>query len=146
MSSLVASRKTSWEKVFWRGDGLPWSNLAVYKWLLHTSGTLTRGGRQKGSSPLASYSSGSTWLHLLDEHIWGLQVKWSGLIHLLHFLDVHIETWTGRSQIGENLDRASPRLNMYIKKMKKLYKPTSLLLEPSNVFIQQVEWSGAGIL
>ena len=30
--------------------------------------------------------------------------------------------------------------------MKKLYEPTSLHLEPSNVFIQQVERSGAGIL
>ena len=27
----------------------------------------------------------------------------------------------------------------YIKKMKNLYGPTSLHLEPSNVFIQQVE-------
>ena len=35
---------------------------------------------------------------------------------------------------------------LYIKKMEKLYGPTSLHLEPSNVFIQQVEWSGAGIL
>ena len=34
--------------------------------------TLTRGGRQKGSSPLASYSSGSTSPDLLDEHIWRL--------------------------------------------------------------------------
>ena len=34
-----------------------------------SAATLTRGGRQKGSSPLASYSSGSTSLDLLDEHI-----------------------------------------------------------------------------
>ena len=27
-----------------------------------------------------------------------------------------------------------------------MYGPTSLHLEPSTVFIQQVEWSGAGIL
>ena len=32
---------------------------------------------------------------------------------------------------------------MYIKKKKKLYGPTSLQLEPLNVVIQQVEWSGA---
>ena len=31
--------------------------------------TLTRGGRQKGSSPLAIHSSGSTSLNLMDEHI-----------------------------------------------------------------------------
>ena len=30
--------------------------------------------------------------------------------------------------------------------MKKLYDSTSLHLEPSNVFIQEVKWSGAGIL
>ena len=30
--------------------------------------------------------SGSTSLHLLDEHIWRLQVKWSGPIQLLHLL------------------------------------------------------------
>ena len=35
---------------------------------------------------------------------------------------------------------------MYIKKMKKLYEPNSFHSEPSNVFIQQVDWSGAGIL
>ena len=38
------------------------------KWSKLTN-TLTMGGRQKGSSPLASNSSGSTSLHLLDEHI-----------------------------------------------------------------------------
>ena len=43
------------------------------------------------------------------------------------------------------LVRASPLLPVYIKKMKKLYEPTSLHLEPSNVFIQQVEWGGAGV-
>ena len=35
---------------------------------------------------------------------------------------------TGRAQILSNFDRASPRLNMYINKMKKLYEPTSLHL------------------
>ena len=50
---------------------------------------------------------------------------------------------TGPVKILYNRGRASPRLNVYIKKIKKLYGPTSLHLEPSNVFIQQVEWGGA---
>ena len=42
----------------------------------------------------------------------------------------HIQTWTGPIKILSNLDRASLCLNVYIKKMKKLYEPTSLHLEP----------------
>ena len=47
--------------------------------------------------------------------------------------------WIGPAEILKSLGRASPRLPVYIKKIKKLYGPNPLHLEPSNVFIKQVE-------
>ena len=51
--------------------------------------------------------------------------------------------WTSPVKIFKDLGRASPRLPVYIKKKKNMYEPNPLHLEPSDVFIQQVEWSGA---
>ena len=75
MSSFVASGKTSWEKVFLWGDGLPWSNLAVYQWLLHTSGQYSSGkswrmklqGRQESSRGNNLHVQGGcrSWLRIL---------------------------------------------------------------------------------
>ena len=81
-----------------------------------------------------------------EEAVWALCCSLVEPLQLLFLmLDGHIWTWTGPTKIFKNLDRASPCLNVYIKKIKKLYEPTSLHLEPSNAFVQQVEWSGAGI-
>ena len=69
--------------------------------------TLTRGGRQKGSSPLASYSSGSKATNLLgrwslydgafkcvngesEEAVWALGCSLVEPVQLLLLLDEHI--------------------------------------------------------
>ena len=78
--------------------------------------TLTRGGRQKGSSPLAIYSSGSKATNLLgrwslydgafkcvhkegEKGVWALGCSLVDPVQLLLLLDGHISTWTGPAKI-----------------------------------------------
>ena len=136
--------------------------------------TLTRGGRQKGSSPSADNSNGSIANNPLGKrslfdaafkcvHPASEEKVRATFTVLLSFKCVH-PAWDDDVpslcmeplNVSIHHDKKMVRAHFTVLASFRcvhpawnnamMYGPTSLCLEPLDVFIQQVKWSGAGIL